>query len=151
MMKTKTNDPVNHPSHYCKPGELECIDQMTIIFSKRETMAFCVLNAYKYLSRYEDKGKPKQDLEKAIWYIKRSALLLDRISESHEYSHLFEETHITKQSITELDTYQKCIFNAKNLITHGLDAPYDAYWTMIELRDAVDSVERAISLLDRES
>ena len=67
------NDPVNHPSHYCKPGQLECIEQMEIIFGEKAVMDFCLLNAYKYIERCESKGNFKQDLEKAIWYLKKLA------------------------------------------------------------------------------
>jgi len=58
-------DPVNHPKHYINhPSGIECI---TIT----EHMSFNIGNAIKYLWRSEEKGKTKEDLEKAIWYIKR--------------------------------------------------------------------------------
>ena len=31
-----------------------------------------ISNAIKYLCRFQTKGKPKEDLEKAIWYINRA-------------------------------------------------------------------------------
>ena len=59
------NDPVNKPSHYCShPSGIECI-QIT------EYMGFCLGNAIKYLWRADLKGNDIQDLEKAIFYIKR--------------------------------------------------------------------------------
>ena len=61
---------VNHPSHYTSHGSgVECI-QIT------EHMNFCLGNAIKYVWRASIKGKHKEDLEKAIWYINRE---LDRI------------------------------------------------------------------------
>ena len=58
-------DVVNHPSHYTShPSGVEVI-RIT------EHMNFCLGNAVKYILRAEHKGNPKQDLEKAIWYLKR--------------------------------------------------------------------------------
>lgn len=57
------NDTVNHPSHYTSdPSGVECI-QVT------QHKNFCIGNAMKYLWRCDDKGKPIEDMKKAIWYI----------------------------------------------------------------------------------
>lgn len=69
----KSDDQVNHPSHYCRPGQLESIEKMEIIFGIPFTKHFCLLNAFKYIERCEYKGRFEQDLEKAIWYLKRLA------------------------------------------------------------------------------
>lgn len=61
---------VNHPSHYT-PGRFECIDVMEDVFGAEETKAFCKLNAFKYLYRAEHKGKALEDVDKAIWYLKK--------------------------------------------------------------------------------
>lgn len=59
------NDPVTNPKHYTQhPSGVECI---TIT----EHMSFCLGNAIKYIWRADMKGDAVQDLEKAIWYIKR--------------------------------------------------------------------------------
>ena len=57
-------DVVNHPAHYAD-APVECI-----VFSRR--MTFTQGNAFKYLWRAgrKDPSKYKEDLEKAIWYIK---------------------------------------------------------------------------------
>lgn len=59
------NDNVNHPSHYTSRG-IECI-QVTEMFN------FCRGNAIKYIWRagVKDPEKEIEDLEKAIWYLKR--------------------------------------------------------------------------------
>ncbi len=58
-------DEVNHPVHYCShPSGIEVI-QIT------EHMNFNLGNAVKYILRSGLKGKEKQDLEKAIWYLQR--------------------------------------------------------------------------------
>ena len=65
-------DFVNHPPHYKKhPSGVECI-QIT------EHMNFCLGNAVKYIWRASLKGTQKEDLEKAMWYLKRE---LNRIIE----------------------------------------------------------------------
>ena len=61
---------VNHPSHY-KNNKYECIDVMLDIFDKDKTLAFCELNAFKYLWRANNKGTDIQDKKKAIWYLNK--------------------------------------------------------------------------------
>lgn len=64
---TPKNDPVNHPSHYID-GKIEVID-----FIEDKKLGFHLGNAVKYISRAgkKDPAKTVEDLEKAIWYIKR--------------------------------------------------------------------------------
>ena len=62
------SDSVNHPSHY-KQGNIECIDAMRQQFTKEEVVAFCKLNAFKYLWRSNHKGTHQQDIDKAEWYL----------------------------------------------------------------------------------
>lgn len=58
-------DLVNHPAHY-KSNKFESIE----IIEDFE-LNFCLGNAVKYILRCEKKGNKKQDIEKAIWYLKR--------------------------------------------------------------------------------
>lgn len=61
----KKDEIVNHPKHYTNHASgVECI-QVTEHFN------FNIGNAIKYLWRSDLKGKQVEDLEKAIWYIKR--------------------------------------------------------------------------------
>lgn len=58
-------DVVQKPLHYnSHPSGVECI-QIT------EHMGYCLGNAIKYIWRADLKGKPIQDLKKAIFYIER--------------------------------------------------------------------------------
>ena len=59
--KNEVNNPVHYTTH---PSGVECI---TIT----EHMNFNLGNAVKYIWRASLKGKEKQDLKKAIWYLKR--------------------------------------------------------------------------------
>lgn len=66
------HDPVNHPAHYAS-GSIECIDAIKVATEGLPGFeGMCIGNAIKYLWRYRLKGKPVQDLEKAIWYINRA-------------------------------------------------------------------------------
>lgn len=62
-------DNVNHPYHY-KSGKYECIDVMEDVFGKEYVSIWCLLNAFKYLWRTENKNKD-EDIEKSIWYLKK--------------------------------------------------------------------------------
>ena len=77
-------DPVNHPSHYTD-GKYE-----TIEFIERHGFSFHEGNAVKYISRAgkKDPGKMIEDLEKALWYIKRASNTEDYCPEAitvHDY------------------------------------------------------------------
>lgn len=56
-----TVDMVNHPPHY-KQGGIEVIDITRYL-------SFDIGNAIKYILRHPFKNSPKQDLEKALWYL----------------------------------------------------------------------------------
>jgi len=63
--KEGVDNSVDHPKHYVShPSNIECI-QVTEHFN------FNLGNAIKYIWRSDLKGKQVEDLEKAIWYIKR--------------------------------------------------------------------------------
>ena len=59
------NKNVDHPSHY-NHGTIEVIDAI-----EDWNLNFCLGNAIKYIARCAYKGNKKEDLEKAIWYLKR--------------------------------------------------------------------------------
>lgn len=61
------SDAVNHPSHY-NQGKIEVIE-----FLEDKNLGFHLGNAVKYISRAgkKDPNKTVEDLEKAIWYLRR--------------------------------------------------------------------------------
>ena len=59
-------DNVNHPQHY--QGEIETKDYIRDKLGKHY-VAFCIGNVIKYVSRYDKKGKPLEDLMKARVYL----------------------------------------------------------------------------------
>lgn len=60
---SQISDPVNNPSHY-RWLPVEAIE-ITELFN------FCMGNALKYILRADYKGKPVEDIRKAIWYLER--------------------------------------------------------------------------------
>ena len=67
-IKGMTPDMVNHPSHYTY-GKIECIDAIEESMTTEAFRGYCKGAALKYLWRYERKGKPLEDLQKAQWYL----------------------------------------------------------------------------------
>lgn len=66
----KDNDAVNHPSHYTIGG-IECIEAIKASMSPEEFHGYLKGNSIKYLWRYRLKGRAKEDLQKAQWYLNR--------------------------------------------------------------------------------
>lgn len=64
------DDPVNHPAHYTRGG-IECIDAIKASMSPEAFHGFLQGNAMKYIWRHDLKGKPVEDLDKAMWYLTR--------------------------------------------------------------------------------
>ena len=64
-MEEPAADPVNHPAHY-KVGGIETID-----FIEAKNLNYNIGNVVKYLTRADHKDNRVQDLEKAMWYLKR--------------------------------------------------------------------------------
>lgn len=63
--ESKEEDVVNQPNHYRK-GKIEVIE-----FLEDQGLDFRLSNSIKYICRCQHKGKMKEDLEKAIWYLRR--------------------------------------------------------------------------------
>lgn len=61
-----TDSAVDHPKHY-NVGQIEVIDAIEAL-----ELGFHLGNAVKYLARAPHKGREKEDLEKACWYLQRA-------------------------------------------------------------------------------
>ena len=66
----KEEDVVNSPSHY-NYGKIECIEAIEESMTPESFKGYLKGNTMKYLWRYERKGKGKEDLKKAQWYLNR--------------------------------------------------------------------------------
>ena len=71
-------DNINKPQHY-NQGNIECIDFIEEMnLNKTGAIAGSLANVVKYLWRYEDKGKPIEDVKKALWYMERAILVFNK-------------------------------------------------------------------------
>ena len=66
---------VNHPDHYTSV-KVECIEAVQAAMSSVEYMGYCKGNVMKYLWRYRLKGKPNEDIGKALFYLKEIERIL---------------------------------------------------------------------------
>lgn len=62
-------DMVNHPNHYVT-GEIEVIDYIRDKLQPEQFVGYCLGNVMKYVSRYDKKGEPVEDLSKADVYLR---------------------------------------------------------------------------------
>lgn len=81
-------DNINHPIHYKgKGGDVECIDAIKSMLTPVEFIAYTRAQAEKYIWRCGQKGDPIEDINKAIWYLKKcreTMHKLKRMEENHE-------------------------------------------------------------------
>jgi uncharacterized protein DUF3310 len=92
--KSKMSESVNHPSHY-NQGKIEVIE-----FIEDKKLGFNLGNAVKYISRagVKDPCKHVEDLEKAVWYLKREIELVKSFALGEEPCRLndMNERMVTK-------------------------------------------------------
>ncbi len=69
---SEQKEAVDHPSHY-NAGKFEVIDVI-----EDWQLGFNLGNTVKYLARAKHKGKEKEDLKKALWYLTRELEELER-------------------------------------------------------------------------
>ncbi len=67
-MQLEAEDMVNKPPHY-NQGSVECIEAIRAALTKEEFEGYCKGNAMKYIWRHRHKGEPKENLDKAAWYL----------------------------------------------------------------------------------
>lgn len=79
-VEKKSEDMVNHPSHYTHGG-VECIDAITSALSSYEDSvdSWLVGQVIKYLWRAPLKGKYEEDIKKAQFYLNR---LVEKINKN---------------------------------------------------------------------
>ena len=145
---------VNHPEHYNKSDSgVETIDIARYL-------DFDCGNALKYLMRFRYKQKPREDLEKAIWYLKdkyrntASTVSVDGLSRNINVP--FDE--VVYQFILAVVRTEKNIYvrNAITLIaeyaTFGAPVFVEPYAVICELEDHIDDVlneERRVKQIEQ--
>jgi len=76
-------DMVGSPKHY-NTGNIECIEAIEESMTPEAFKGYLKGNCMKYLWRYDYKGKPAEDLQKAQWYLAK--LLQEVVFEGEEKS-----------------------------------------------------------------
>lgn len=61
------SESVNRPPHYA--GDIECIDAMVQQFGAEAVKTACVVQAFEMLWRWNKKGDPDENLQKAHWWL----------------------------------------------------------------------------------
>ena len=136
------NTAVNHPEHYNKS------DSGVETINIARYLDFDCGNALKYLMRFRYKQKPREDLEKAIWYLKDKCLTTDltiSVDRLNCYINVpyNEEVYqfILAVVRTETNIYVR---NAITLIaeyaTFGAPIFVEPYAVICELEDHIDDV-----------
>lgn len=97
-MLDSRKEAVNHPSHY-NSGKIEVIE-----FLEDQKLEPHEWNAVKYIARAKHKGRRAEDLEKAIWYLKRKIELLKAETEKREPA----RPNDMNCDHSKLDTYGRC-------------------------------------------
>lgn len=70
--QTTSHDPVNHPAHYTM-GRIEVIEAI-----EEWGLGYHLGNVVKYVARADRKGKPVEDIRKAMWYLERELARRER-------------------------------------------------------------------------
>lgn len=109
-------DNINHPTHYTGRGiGYECIDIT-------QYQNFCVGNTIKYLWRYQDKGKPLEDLEKARWYAHRAMKNRETIDLDDCHCRIILHRLIETTAGYESAAWYGLLKNEWNIVLASLDA-----------------------------
>lgn len=136
------NTAVNHPEHYNKSDSgVETIDIVRYL-------DFDCGNALKYLMRFRYKQKPREDLEKAIWYLKDKyyytalRISVDRLNHNINVPYN-EEVYQFILAVVRAET-NIYVRNAITLIaeyaTFGAPIFVEPYSVICELEDHIDDV-----------
>lgn len=75
VVEAAADSRVNHPAHY-NQGKYECIDVMEDVFGEEAVKHFCMLNAFKYIWRANQKNGI-EDVKKAIFYMEKMVEMED--------------------------------------------------------------------------
>lgn len=77
LNEEESDDAINHPQHYTAGG-IETIDFIEAKLSRDNFIGYLWGNVIKYISRWEIKGKPVEDLKKAVWYTNKLIEFLEK-------------------------------------------------------------------------
>lgn len=120
-------DNINHPTHYeqSHPG-MECIDLT-------DRLSFSLGNMVKYVWRYQSKGKPVEDLEKARWYLNHASKRGEQVALT------LAQRRMLERLVRESDACESGFWHA--LLDGDLSACSSALDGLIDLNDREVSCE----------
>ena len=148
------NTAVNHPEHYNKS------DSGVETIKIARYFDFDCGNALKYLMRFRYKQKPREDLEKAIWYLKDkyyNTAVVVSVDSLNNNTHVpfNEEVYQFIRAVTRTET-NIYVRNAITLIaeyaTFGAPVFVEPYSVICELEDHIDDImkeERSVQLVEQ--
>lgn len=127
---------VNNPKHY-NQHSIECIE-----FTRY--MDFNLGNAFKYIWRCYDKGKPVEDLKKAIWYLR---FVLENIDDSDftritEHQKELSSDFVISNSKFKNANQKHCLFN----ILHTYCIDKESTFTLIN--HTIQSLNQEIKTIE---
>ena len=61
--------PARRMSEHYRQGDIECVDALRSALGVEGFRGFCAGNVIKYVWRYQRKGNPEADLDKALQYL----------------------------------------------------------------------------------
>jgi hypothetical protein len=64
--KNNQHSPIN-PAHY--KDDIECVDALRAVLTEEEFLGYCRGSAIAYLWRIGRKDAPRQEAQKAMWYV----------------------------------------------------------------------------------
>lgn len=148
------NTAVNHPEHYNKS------DSGVETIKIARYFDFDCGNALKYLMRFRYKQKPREDLEKAIWYLKdkyyNNALRVsvDRLNYKIKVPFNEEVYQFIRAVVrSEMNIYvRNAIILIAEYATFGAPVFVEPYVVICELEDHIDDVlneERSVKQVER--
>ena len=105
MKKEALTDAVKHPSHYtAHPSGIECHEITGLLGGN-------LSNVVKYVWRYDQKGKPIEDLKKALQYLEFEEVdLLNFGAEAIDRRLKIAITRIIEASEMEEDAFKRKVF-----------------------------------------
>ncbi len=123
-------DNVNHPTHYLgHPSGIECIELV-------EHLDFCTGNALKYVYRgwENSKGSGVEDLQKAIWYMRRRVEYWKTATEKQrDRDRLPEKASDVLKRILDAD-HDFARSSVFTLLTYGIEHSFAVAEKLIEKR-----------------
>ena len=133
MKKEALTDAVKHPSHYtAHPSGIECHEITGLLGGN-------LSNVVKYVWRYDQKGKPIEDLKKALQYLEFEKKDFEKFG-CHFFDVRIEEA---LDKLKKVDKSEKEIFKALIFCLVGRFIKYGEKLELIEkvLKDQIKELE----------